>query len=422
MFQSHLLWRIGCVKIPAVILVACLFGCQGSEPPASSIDAEWHRRSAVDDHLARVLAAAPTGSGAFYDTFTRTWEPERKNSFGATTHGRILYALATGYDITRNEAYVTELKRGADFMLAHMIDPDNGGVFESVAADGKPVNTVKRLYSQAFAIFGLAHAYRITRDERYRIAARSVWDRVRLLMRDGSGGFVAQSDRLFAKHGTARSQNPIMHLFEALLAMHDATSDPEWLRHARDIADFVLTRLMQKPSEDHRSIPEFYEADWKPQPSGRGGYIDLGHQAEWAWLLSAAAERGLPAYYADIGAKLLDYAIAVGYDRNRGGLYWRVNDKGSVTRTKIWWVQSEFLRAALRYGVAHGRTELRALYDQTLGYVRAEFLDNEHGGWTPQPKSQCAKDACKHQADVGYHVVGMHVDALHLSGMQARRH
>ncbi|MGH8662866.1 MAG: AGE family epimerase/isomerase, partial [Burkholderiales bacterium] len=282
-----------------------------------------------------------------------------------------------------------------------------------------PMNTAKRLYSQAFAIFGLAHAYRVTRDERYLLAAKSVWKPVRLLMHEPSGGFVAQSDRLFVKHGSARSQNPIMHLFEALLAMHDATSDPEWLRHARDIADFVLTRLMQKPSEDHRSIPEYYEADWKPQPSSRGGYIDLGHQAEWAWLLSAAAERGLPAYYIDIGGKLLDYAIASGYDRDRGGLYWRINDKGNVTRTKIWWVQSEFLRAALRYEVAHGRTALRALYDQTLGYVRAEFLDKEHGGWTPRPKSQCVKDTCKHQADVGYHIVGMHVDALRLSEMQA---
>ncbi len=398
-------------------LLIMLVGCDSRPPPVQPIDAQWFRQSAVEHHLSRILVAAPTATGAFSSQFSRDWEPAPRQRYGPTMQGRVLYALASGYSLTRDLAYLMELKRGADFMLAYMVDHDSGGVFEAVDDQGKPLRMQKRLYSQAFALFGFAHAYQATRDKRYIDAATAIWDKVRLLMRDDAGGFVADSDRLFGKPGPTRNQNAIMHLFEAMLALHDATGDKTWLGHARSISDFVLTRLAQKTADDRRSIPEYYDANWRPQPSSRGGYIDLGHQVEWAWLLSAAAERGLPAYYVDTGAKLLDFAIATGYDRGRGGLYWRVDDKGAVSQEKIWWVQSEFLRAALRYAVKHDRQDLRTLFDQTLSFVRSEFLDTEKGGWTLRPKSSCQLKSCSNeQADVGYHIVAMHLEALLQAG------
>ena len=158
-----------------------------------------------------------------------------------------------------------------------------------------------------------------------------------------------------------------------------------------------------------------------PQHDRRSCCTRTGGRAHGIGRFPRHVHTHLGAYYVDIGGKLLDYAIASGNDRDRGGLYWRINDKGNVTRTKIWWLQSEFLRAALRYEVAHDRADLRAVYDQTLAFVRAEFLDQDNGGWTPRPRPECLKDACKHQADVGYHIVAMHVDALRLSELQARR-
>ena len=73
------------------------------------------------------------------------------------------------------------------------------------------------------------------------------------------------------------------------------------------------------------------------------------------------------------------------------------------------------------YAVVHGRTDLWPLYEQTLAYVQSQFRDPEHGGWTPQPKSECTKDVCKHQADVGYHIVAMHVEAIKLGERQPHR-
>lgn len=94
-----------------------------------------------------------------------------------------------------------------------------------------------------------------------------------------------------------------------------------------------------------------------------------------------------------------------------------LDDTGAVDRQKIWWVQSEFLRAAMRYLMGHGRTDLRAPFEATLAFVRAEFLDEENGGWYASPKSDCARSACAdEQPDVGYHIVAMHMEALALAG------
>ena len=39
---------------------------------------------------------------------------------------------------------------------------ENGGVFWSVTYDGKPADTTKHTYCQAFAVYGLAAYYRLT--------------------------------------------------------------------------------------------------------------------------------------------------------------------------------------------------------------------------------------------------------------------
>ncbi len=380
------------------------------------IDGQWFRHGVLVHHLSKVLAAAPTPSGAFRTRFTRDWQPKAGNVVSATMQARVLYALAAGHDLTGDARYFAELRRGADFLLGALLDQDSGGSYEAVAFDGTVVKPHKRLYSQAFALFGLAHAYRVTHDRRYLDAALGIWKRVRFLVRDGGGGFVADTDRLFAQASATRDQNPIMHLFEALLALYDATADPQWLRDARDVSDFILTRLLRE-APTGRYIAEYHDAQWQRLPAAKGGYVDLGHQAEWAWLLSAGAERGLPAYYVDIGGKLLAFAVASGYDRERGGLFWRVDDTGAVNRRKIWWVQSEFLRATMRYVIRHGRSDLRAPFEATLAFVRDEFLDEGNGGWYASPKTECARSACgDEQPDVGYHIVAMHMEALALAG------
>jgi hypothetical protein len=83
-----------------------------------------------------------------------------------------------------------------------------------------------------------------------------------------------------------------------------------------------------------------YDSNWKPAPPERAGYLELGHQFEWAFLLSHAVEKGFPKRYLAIGERLLNYGMKVAYDKEEGGIFSRLDAQGAVVRgPKGWWKQ-----------------------------------------------------------------------------------
>src|ERR1019366_4438644 len=107
------------------------------------IDTAWHRQSLLDDHLSRWLAVAPTESGLFRASFTRDWKPNGAIPADLTAQSRLVYAMASGYELTEDRRYLDAATRGADFLLEHFRDPVHGGFFRSVAADGQVLSADK---------------------------------------------------------------------------------------------------------------------------------------------------------------------------------------------------------------------------------------------------------------------------------------
>ncbi len=394
--------RARACRLLLAIVGALAAGACEPRPPAASppLDRAALRRTVIEQHLAPLLA----GDGA----------GRRTDALRPTGTGRLLFLLAAGDTLTGDPRYRAALRRQADRLVAHGIAAD-GAVFEHVAADGTVRDARNRLYGQAFALFGLAHAFRITGEARYRDAATKLWGHAEARLHDASGAMHLPTDARDAAPDTPRSQNPLMHLFEALLAWFVATGDRAWRVEAEAIAAFVHARLLvEAPSG--RCIPELYDATGAPLSAAHGGYVDLGHQVEWASLLSEGAEHGVRTASVATGAALLDYALAAGYDGARGGLIWRADAGDARAGEKIDWVQSELLRALLRYRVRHGRQDLRPPYEQTLAFVQAEFVDPVHGGWHARPRAICRQRGCPAQhGEAEYHVVTMYLDALQLT-------
>ena len=207
----------------------------------------------------------------------------------------------------------------------------------------------------------------------------------------------------------------MMHLFEALLALHDATGSPEVLRDARELADRIFSRLFQ---EREGRLPEFYDAEWKPAAAEKGGHIELGHQFEWAFLLSHAVEKGLPNRYLAVAGRLLDYGMKVAYDAPEGGIFSR-GDYGdrAVRGPKGWWQQCEFLRALMHWAVVRGRADLWPAFDRSLAFARRNLIDAEFGGWysSYDPQNPTAGNGKGSEWQAGYHVTGMYLEGLRLS-------
>jgi mannose-6-phosphate isomerase len=392
-----------------VSLAACNLG------PTYEVDAAWHRKALVEGHLAHWLAVAPTETGFLRTEFGRTWQPKGNAEVDLTAQSRLVYALASGYVVTGDPRYLAAARSGADFLLRSFRDPVHGGFLRSVAADGQVRDASKHTYGHAFAIFALAHAYRAVGDERYRAAAIEAWRTVDGHLRDPSGGFRPEAPRDFGPSSSRRTQNPVMHLFEATLALYEATGDDEARLAARTVGDFVVYRLLEGRPDGGAFIPEWYDEAWRPLDRDQGGYVDLGHQFEWAYLLAASEPLAISPLYAEVAERVLAYAIKLGYDETAGGAYSRVKGVEAIDRHKGWWQQAECLRALTYFAVAKGRADVGRRARQTLEFVRAEFVDPVNGGWYPAAKSVCATSGCEDEQPDPYHMTAMHRAALVLA-------
>lgn len=378
---------------------------------AEVANADWHRKD-LNAHAARWLALAPTPSGLLLGQFDRNWRPLAGGG-DLTTHSRLVYTMLVAYETSKDPRYLETAKRGADFMLEKFHDPVNGGFFQVVDAAGQPTVTAKESYGHAFALFALSHAARVTGEPKYKEAALAAWQDIRSNLREAGGGLRGRAGRDFAPaaHGP-HTQNPVMHMFEALLALIDATGDQQVIADARELGDFVLNRLMVGLPDGGAYIPEWYDEDWKVLTDGNA-YTDLGHQFEWSHLLRTAAARGLPPMYEDVADRLLKFAVAKGYDEQDGGIFTRISPSGHVDRGKYWWQQAEGMKAFL--AVAE-RPDMARRYQETLELVDKEFLDRANGGWQFGTRETCARNGCTTIQPDPYHLVSLDAAALFYNG------
>ena len=236
--------------------LASLAAC--SDPDArirNRIDTGWHR----DDLEALLLhwhSHALRPDGSFQLAFDRAWKPQPQGELELTGQARLVYAFAAGHEFIPDAGYLKVARRGADYLLQRFRDPVHGGFFYSVGPDGAPKGTVKRAYGHAFVLLALAEVYRIGGDVRYRDAALQAWREIELNFFDPAGGLYSECQRDFKPIAGSRTQNPLMHMFEALLALREATGDKLADNGARRLGDFVVNQLIQGQAEGSAHIPD----------------------------------------------------------------------------------------------------------------------------------------------------------------------
>ncbi len=405
------------------------------------IDPDW-LRTALLEEIDHWRNSAELPNGFIQQGLDQQWCPIGQQMGTLIAQGRHMFMRARGYDLTHNSAYLDSLRRIADFTLANFRDTQYGGLFFSVSPDGKVVDDCKNAYGTAFAIFGFSHAARVTHDEKYQQAALETWEQMKKGLRDKAGFFKYATTRDYSQYAptldfsgqppkptpsrsgtntqnhSPNTQNPMMHLEEALQAYYDATGSKKVLAEAEAHADAMFTRLFQG---EGGYLPEFYDADWKPLPENEHGHIELGHQFEWAYLWSQGVKRGFPCWDLQLyGERLLNFGMGTAYDSETGGIFSVGDYEGHpVKAAKGLWQQCEFLRALMNYATVHNRSDLWAAFDKSLGMFKEHFMDAQYGGYFStyyDPKSPPDEARLGKSSIDCYHVCGMYSEALMLTG------
>ncbi|MBM3494657.1 MAG: hypothetical protein FJX72_10145, partial [Armatimonadetes bacterium] len=205
---------------------------------------DWFRTHLIGDLLPRWLWAVGSPSGIFIPHLDREWRRTREGPATLVSQARLLYNFATGFRLTGEEAYAEAVRLGADALIARFGDGPPGCWAWSVDGDGSIRDAHRSAYGYAFVVFGLAHAFAATGDARYRSAALDTARVIFARFGERDGGFIPTLRPNWSDAGATRTQNPIMHLFEALLALGHEGGAPEMLAEAAGVARFLCDRLM----------------------------------------------------------------------------------------------------------------------------------------------------------------------------------
>jgi mannose/cellobiose epimerase-like protein (N-acyl-D-glucosamine 2-epimerase family) len=263
--------------------------------------------------------------------------------------------------------------KGLEHLLAKAKAPDGRpGFVHTLTPDGVVLDPLRDSYDHAFVLLALATVYALDRDAQIRSEIDALLSFLDAQLRSPHGGVL---EGLPAS--LPRRQNPQMHLFEAMIAVFDATHDTAFQHRAGEFFALFLANLYDKQT---RVLGEYFEDDWsRIEPVS----VEPGHQAEWIWLLKGFERiTGCPTgrHRGELLASALRYR-----DEATGCLVDEGNTEGGIRRhTRRLWPQTEMAKAWIAQaeaGEPGAADEARA----ALARLERHYLRHPvPGGWYDQ--------------------------------------
>ncbi|MDB5021578.1 MAG: N-acyl-D-glucosamine 2-epimerase [Pedobacter sp.] len=306
---------------------------------------------------------------------------------GSVLNSRILWSFSAAYNL--DKTYDLALAdRAYDYLAAHFIDSDFGGVYWTVDYQGKPNDTKKQVYAVAFTIYALseyfmARGYDVVKDHAialYRDLVKYSYDA------DRGGYFEAFNRewealddlRLSDKDANEKkTMNTHLHILEAFTNLYRIWPDEDLKNRIIALIEDFSRYIVD--AETARMIL-FFDEDW----NRKSDVISYGHDIEASWLLQEAAEvvdepellNGIKS----LAVKMAEASLA-GVDPDGGLWYEQEPALGRTIKEKHWWVQAE---AMVGFYNAWQVSQDPRFLDASLNcwnFVQAHILDKKNGEW-----------------------------------------
>ena len=321
--------------------------------------------------------------GGFYGYMDEALHLDRKADKGCILNSRILWTFATAAGMPGGEKWRPFAEQAYRF-VERFEDPEYGGVYWSVTYDGKPADTTKHTYCQAFTIYGLAAYYRLTGEAEALEKAMALYRVIEEKMRDAGGylealkaDFTPESNEKLSENGVmaSRTMNTLLHVVEAYAELYRAGGDEE-VRQAGVRGLEQAKNTVYNPGK--RRMEVFFDNDFHP-------LLDMqsyGHDIEGSWLLWDAAETMAGERKDEWKDMCLDL-VRSPTERawSDHGLHYEIVN-GEVNTIRAWWPQAEaMLGFEFAWRVTKDPEWLRRLRTQWDYVLRVIVDPREEGEW-----------------------------------------
>lgn len=330
-----------------------------------------------------------------YDTSRRTFFgritndgkkfPEAPLSAVFTT--RVLWTFSAAHRFYPTAIYKKMADEAFRILIETFWDNENGGIYWSVFPDGRPEDTKKQFYAEAFFIYALSEYWLAFKDERAKQMAISMFMLMEKYAFDPEyGGYIEANtadwkettdQRLSPKDlDVKKSMNTHLHILEAYTNLYRIHKVEEVEKKVEHLLRVFLDKILDKET-GHLIL--FFDKDW----TVRSEIDSYGHDIEATWLMYEAAEvLGKKEFIEEVehvAIKMSKVAIKEGLAPHGGMFYEKA--EGHLQEQFDWWPQAEAVVGFFNsYQITNDEKYLE-FAKNSWKFIQDNIVDKKNGEW-----------------------------------------
>jgi mannobiose 2-epimerase len=324
--------------------------------------------------------------GGFYGRIAGNNQLIPEADKGGILNARILWTFSSAYLREKNPLYLEMGNRAKDYILKHFFDPEFGGTYWTISFDGKPVDTKKQIYSQAFFIYAFTEHYRASGDES---SLQNAIDLFRMIEKRSfdhelNGYFEAYSRdwklledlRLSEKdENEKKTMNTHLHILEAYTNLYRVWKDQTL---GQQLGNLILIFTEKIVNQKTFHLDLFFDESWNTKST----IVSYGHDIEASWLIDEAARvLGDQDLLTKVQKLCIEIAEAACEGLQPDGSLVYELDKGHLETDRHWWVNAEGVVGFLNAYELTGHYEWLEKSFKCWKYIQENLIDTENGEW-----------------------------------------
>lgn len=355
-------------------------------------DIQTYRHEMMDE-LSQVLNYWLTHTidvkhGGFYGRIDEHGTVDELAPKGSVLNSRILWAFSAGYLMTNNDEYLKTASRAFKYISDHFHDKEYGGIYWSLTAEGKPLQTRKQMYALAFCIYGMSEYYKATQDERALNFCKELFQLLEIHSFDKKNlGYLEATTRewkrledmrLSAKdNNEKKTMNTHLHIIEAYTNFYRIYPEVFLKLQIENLLSVFDQYII---NHQHHHLNLFMDENWEV----KSDLISYGHDIEAAWLLCEAASI---IQKEEWKSKMNEWALKItqasmeGLDKDGGLWYEYESANNHLIKEKHSWPQAEAMVGFMNaYELTSDQKYLELSY-QSWKFVKQYIKDQQGGEW-----------------------------------------
>lgn len=293
--------------------------------------------------------------------------------------GRFAFICSFAYNnVEKNQEWLDAAKSTLEFIEKHCFD-EQGHMYFSVTADGKPLRKRRYVFSETFAAIAMSEYALATGDQHWAKRAIQVFEDTQRFL--ATPGFLPAK---FEADVKLQGHSIVMILINVGSCIRKVVNDPK-LTQQIDESIEKLKKYFIHP--EFKCLLETVGENGEFIDTNMTRTINPGHCIETSWFIMEEAKlRGWDKPMFDLALQVFDWSWDWGWDKQYGGIINFCDCKNLPSQDysqdmKFWWPQCETIIASLYAYLGTGDEKYLYRHERISEWTYAHFPDAEYGEW-----------------------------------------